>query len=716
MTAIVSKSLTGVILFVLMLLCMGCSSPEEKKQAFMRKGDQLYAQKEYVTARLEYKNAIQIDPEFALAYYHLGKTELALDNVKRAYGMINKAVELDPENIEARIDLGKIFLSGKASDRAMEQADAVLAKDPSNVDAFLLKAAAFFVDKKYDPGEKILMDLYRAGVTSPDIYMMLFSLSQTRGDKDAVRAYLMEGVQKNPDHTGLIQYLAQLDANEQQFDAAAAGLEKVIALEPEEIRHKLNLARLLNRQGKFNQAEALLDKVLSENPEDEQTRLDIAGFWVTENQVEKAENIMRQGLEQTPKSFVYHRFLADILAKTGQLDAAEKTLNQALALSSDPGHPEIIQTQVDLVRLLARQERYEEAEALVDQVITHDPKNIRAHFLKAKFYLSRNDGVNAIPGFRMMVEEHPEEVEAHMNLARAHILNEEYELAANVLEKAIEKLPEEEKLLVALVRLNVMRDDRDAVEATLKRALRVHPKNSRVGIALGDFYMSEGRYNEALAQYLSVVGKQPDEAAGYVKAAFAYQYLKQPEEALARLEEGYRRIPDSGLLLTRLAKWYMDADSPETAKKLSLDHLEKNPASQEAWMVLADLYVKEKDLEKAAGIYAQAFEKHPDMWSAANNYAYLKTEIAKDEQDVADAMEMARKAEQLNPDSAVVADTLGWIYFKMGDLDRAYDYVKTALEKLPDHDSINFHMGMILESQGKGSEAKSYFEKSGRKP
>jgi len=64
----------------------------------------------------------------------------------------------------------------------------------------------------------------------------------------------------------------------------------------------------------------------------------------------------------------------------------------------------------------------------------------------------------------------------------------------------------------------------------------------------------------------------------------------------------------------------------------------------------------------------------------------------------------------------MVADTLGWIYFKMGDLDRAYDYVKTALEKMPDHDSINFHMGMILDSQGKESEAKSYFEKSGRKP
>jgi tetratricopeptide (TPR) repeat protein len=208
----------------------------------------------------------------------------------------------------------------------------------------LLKAAAFIVDKEYDPGEKILMDLYQAGVTSPDLYMMLFSLSQSRGDNDAVRAYLMEGVQKNPDHAGLIQYLAQLDANEKQFDAAAAGLEKVIALDPEEIRHKLNLARLLNRQGKSDQAEALLDKVLADNPGDEQMRLDIAGFWVTENRVEKAENIMGQGLELTPKSFKYHRFLADILARTGQIRGSgndpEPGAGAVIGSGSSGNHPD----------------------------------------------------------------------------------------------------------------------------------------------------------------------------------------------------------------------------------------------------------------------------------------------------------------------------------------------------------------------------------------
>jgi tetratricopeptide (TPR) repeat protein len=429
---------------------------------------------------------------------------------------------------------------------------------------------------------------------------------------------------------------------------------------------------------------------------------------------------------------------------------------------------------------LIQQVRYDEAEALVDQVIENDPRNARAHFLKARFYLARNDGANAIPGFRMMVEEHPEEVDGYLNLSQAHILNKEYELAANVLEKGYEALPGQEVLLMALARLHILTQDMAAAEATLKRAETQHPENLRVGVTLGDFYMSRDRYPDALAQYLSLVEKYPEEPVGYVKAAAVYQRLEQPEQAQALLEEGYGRNPDSGLLLTSLVKWHMGENNPEAAKTLCLERLEKDdneaftwnllgevylvgkemtsakeafekaishqpgwgkpygnlagtylalgekdaavekfeaavekdPGNQGAWMILGNLYEKENDLETAARIYAQAFEKNPDMWAAANNYAYLKSEIANGPEDLAGAMEMARKAEHLNPDSWVVTDTIGWIYFKMGDLDRAYEHVSAALEKMPDNESVNYHMGMILDSQGKVSEARPYFEKA----
>ena len=60
----------------------------------------------------------------------------------------------------------------------------------------------------------------------------------------------------------------------------------------------------------------------------------------------------------------------------------------------------------------------------------------------------------------------------------------------------------------------------------------------------------------------------------------------------------------------------------------------------------------------------------------------------------------------------MVQDTIGWIHFKLGNLDDAHDYISKAIEKSPDNAVINFHMGVVLDRQGKEREARLYLEKS----
>ena len=67
-----------VKLFALLaaLLMLSCSGPEEKKMKFFERGKTLYEQGDYVKARLEFKNSLQLDPKFAEAYYMLGLVAL----------------------------------------------------------------------------------------------------------------------------------------------------------------------------------------------------------------------------------------------------------------------------------------------------------------------------------------------------------------------------------------------------------------------------------------------------------------------------------------------------------------------------------------------------------------------------------------------------------------------------------------------------------------
>ena len=76
---------------------------------------------DYVNAKLEFKNALQIDPQYAPAYHMLGVTGIREGNLRQAYGMLQKTVELDPALLEARAELGKVLLLANERERAREQ-------------------------------------------------------------------------------------------------------------------------------------------------------------------------------------------------------------------------------------------------------------------------------------------------------------------------------------------------------------------------------------------------------------------------------------------------------------------------------------------------------------------------------------------------------------------------------------------------------------------
>jgi Tfp pilus assembly protein PilF len=59
-------------MFLMVAILAACGGPEEKKLKFYNKGKELYEKGDYVKAKLEFKNAVQIDPKYVDAYYMLG--------------------------------------------------------------------------------------------------------------------------------------------------------------------------------------------------------------------------------------------------------------------------------------------------------------------------------------------------------------------------------------------------------------------------------------------------------------------------------------------------------------------------------------------------------------------------------------------------------------------------------------------------------------------
>jgi len=74
---------------------------------------------------------------------------------------------------------------------------------------------------------------------------------------------------------------------------------------------------------------------------------------------------------------------------------------------------------------------------------------------------------------------------------------------------------------------------------------------------------------------------------------------------------------------------------------------------------------------------------NPDDALALNNLAWLLKE-----QNLPRATALAERASQLQPESAAVLDTYGWLLHLQGDKARAIDYLEQALALAPDQEDI----------------------------
>jgi tetratricopeptide (TPR) repeat protein len=117
-----------ILLLTAMSVLAACSGPDAKKAKFFNKGKILYEKADYVKARLEFKNAAQIDPKYADPYRMLGLIDMKEGNFRGAYGLFSKAIELNPDDLDAHYQIGKLLLGAGQPDKALEKADLILKK------------------------------------------------------------------------------------------------------------------------------------------------------------------------------------------------------------------------------------------------------------------------------------------------------------------------------------------------------------------------------------------------------------------------------------------------------------------------------------------------------------------------------------------------------------------------------------------------------------
>jgi tetratricopeptide (TPR) repeat protein len=140
--------------------------------------------------------------------------------------------------------------------------------------------------------------------------------------------------------------------------------------------------------------------------------------------------------------------------------------------------------------------------------------------------------------------------------------------------------------------------------------------------------------------------------------------------------------------------------------------LKTNPDNTAAYLSLAQIHMQGKEYRKAIQVYERVLARQPKFWMAANDLAFLLSETATSGKELDTALDWARKAQAAAPQEPSIQDTLGWIYYKKGDVKKAEELIGPLQEKARDNPSIAYHLGMIFSKTGKRDQAREYLGKA----
>jgi tetratricopeptide (TPR) repeat protein len=204
-------------------------------------------------------------------------------------------------------------------------------------------------------------------------------------------------------------------------------------------------------------------------------------------------------------------------------------------------------------------------------------------------------------------------------------------------------------------------------ELALKELLQVSPENfgpeenRELAYYLGLCYTKLGRFEDALLYLEQVIATGRDALRVYqCRMALAYIYVLTKRSKMAEFE--LQRLQNSGI------------ESPQLYTTMAYA----------AWL--------QKRWKNAIDFYEKALDLDENNTTAMNGLGYVLVDT---DEDLIRGLRLCRRAVDRNPRNAAYLDSLGWAYYKSGEIIEARIWTRRALDIAPNEKEIKEHWQIV---------------------
>ncbi|HET7447729.1 MAG TPA: tetratricopeptide repeat protein [Methyloceanibacter sp.] len=247
----------------------------------------------------------------------------------------------------------------------------------------------------------------------------------------------------------------------------------------------------------------------------------------------------------------------------------------------------------------------------------------------------------------------------------------------------------------------------------LQFALYVKPDFPLAYAALAEAYEGAKKYDLEMQAFDEIKQDSPLWLNVQIQKAFALNSLDRVDDAKALLEDLIAKQPKDVRPYDALGNILRSHERYGEAKDYysrAIDLIGK--PTKDNWALFYSRGVSNerlKDWPAAESDFKEALSLSPDESLVLNYLGYSWIDQGR---NVKQAMDYIRKAVKLKPDDGYYVDSLGWAYFRLGNLQAAVETLERAVELKPDDPIINDHLGDAYWRVGRKLEAKYQWQQA----
>jgi tetratricopeptide (TPR) repeat protein len=425
----------------------------------------------------------------------------------------------------------------------------------------------------------------------------------------------------------------------------------------------LYVAQLNLRLGQIRDSRRTFEELLERGDEPVDQRLLALIPFLSQEDEANAYEVMRQLAKPYKKSAAAHYAVAVMALQAGETETATERAQEAIAIN---------------------------------------PDWVKPHLLYARSLLIAGDEEGAIDYTSRLVGDDPDpDPEARLELAIMLLSAGRDDDALSQVNQILLEQPARTDALRLMAIINFRLDHLDAAKADFEDLLASGYFTMDALYYLGRIADRRSEYEDAI-RYYSEVTRGDNAIISQRRAAGIIAEEGDPEAALEHLGQFAEAHPSYAVeMLQAEAQLLASMERyPE-----ALDNYNKvvkfRPDSEGAHLGKAELLLRMGRLDDALAQYKSTVKRWPDSANALNAYGYT---LADRTDRYEEARKLIRKAFDIEPNSAAIIDSWGWVLFRLGEYDEALDYLQQAYEKLKDPE-VAAHIVEVLIALDREDEA-----------